>query len=489
MDAGGLLLLAIFLWLLLLLSRRPQKGNLPPGPPPLPLLGNLLHLAHRGLLMSFLAFQDKYGDVFTVYLGTRPAVVICGPEAVKEAVVKNAKVFSDRGILAIADSIFQGYGFFSSGNQQWKTLRRFSITALRDLGMGKKSVEEKIKTEAQCLVEELRKSQGALLDPTFLFHSAMANIICSLVFSERFSYQDTQFQGLLNMLTEAFTIISSSWMQLFEQFPHLLKFFPGPHCRVLKIAQHAKDFIASHVEKHQETLDPSAPRDFTDSFLLHIEKEQEVPGSAFDQKSLIFTILNLFFAGTETTSTTPRYGCLLLLKYPQVAEKVQQEIDHVIGKNRPPELKDRAKMPYTDAVIHEIQRFSDLLPLGLPHMVTEDTSFQGYLLPKGINVFLFLSSSLKDPRHFEKPHIFDPNHFLDAQGALKKNEAFIPFSMGKRICLGEGIARSELFLFLTTILQNFSLVSLKPPEDLDIRPRESGLGTLPPIYELCFLPR
>ncbi|XP_072471636.1 cytochrome P450 2B6-like [Notamacropus eugenii] len=434
-------------------------------------------------------FRDKYGDVFTVYLGSRPAVVICGPEAVKEAVVKNAKVFSDRGKLAIADLVFQGYGFFSAGRQQWESLRRFSMTTLRDLGMGKKSVEEKIKTEGQCLVEELRKSQGALLDPTYIFNLAMANIICSLVFGERFLYQDTQFQGLLTMLTEAFTIISSPGMQLFEHFPYLLKFFPGPHRRVLKIAQHAKDFIASRVEKHQETLDPSAPRDFIDNFLLHMEKEKDVPGSDFDHKSLIFTVLSLFFAGTETTSTTLRYGCLLLLKYPQVAEKVQQEIDQVIGKNRPPELKDRANMPYTDAVIHEIQRFSDLLPLGIPHMVTEDTSFQGYLLPKGINVLLFLSSSLKDPRHFEKPHIFDPNHFLDARGALKKKEAFIPFSLGKRICLGESIARAELFLFLTTILQNFSLVSSKPPEDLDIRPRESGLGTSPPIYELCFLPR
>ncbi|XP_074075223.1 cytochrome P450 2B6-like [Macrotis lagotis] len=488
MDSGSLLLLlAVFLGLLLLMARRTQKDNLPPGPQPLPLLGNLLHIIRKGVLKSFLEFQDKYGDVFTVYMGTRPAIIICGPEAVKEAVVDNAKVFSGRGVLAIADSIFQGYGFFSGGCE-WKDIRRFSLTTLRDLGMGKKSIEEKIKMEAQYLVEELQKTHGALLDPVTLFQSVSSNIICSIVFGKRFSYQDIQFQELLNSFFEAFVIMTSLWMQLYEQFPHLLKYFPGPHRRIVNLAQHTKEFIARRVEEHQESLDPSDPRDFIDSFLLHMEKEKDTDPE-FDHNSLIAIVLNLFFAGTETTSTTLRYSFLLFLKYPQVTEKVQEEIDQVIGKNRFPELKDRANMPYTDAVIHEIQRFSDLLPLGLPHMVTEDTSFRGYFLPKGITVFLFLSSSLKNPHYFEKPDIFDPNHFLDAQGALKKSDAFIPFSMGKRSCLGEGIARTELFLFITTILQNFSIVSSKPPEDLDIKLQNAGVGIIPPSYELRFLPR
>uniref|UniRef100_A0A5F8GDC6 Cytochrome P450 n=1 Tax=Monodelphis domestica TaxID=13616 RepID=A0A5F8GDC6_MONDO len=432
--------------------------------------------------------RDKYGDVFTVYLGTRRYFVICGPESVKKALVDNAEVFSGRGTLAISEMVFQRYGFFVTYDG-WKTLRRVSIATLRDFGMGKRSIEEQIKAEAQCLVEELQKSQGALIDPTFIFHSVTANVICSIVFGERFSYQDTQFREILNMFVEVFTILSSLWMQFFEQFPSVLKLLPGPHYRVLKIAQHIKDFISSKIEQHQESLDPNSPRDFIDSFLLRIEKEKETPDSKYHVKNLVLTVLSLFFAGTETTSTTLRYGFLLLLKYPQVAEKVQEEIDQVVGRDRAPEIKDRAKMPYTDAVIHEIQRFSDLLPMGIPHMVTEDTSFQGYFLPKGTDVFILLSASLKDPCYFEKPHIFDPNHFLDAQGALKKNEAFIPFSMGKRACLGEGIARTELFLFFTTILQNFSLVSSKPLEDLDIRPQCSGLGTLPQIYKLGFLPR
>ncbi|XP_028640152.1 cytochrome P450 2B19-like [Grammomys surdaster] len=169
------------------------------------------------------------------------------------------------------------------------------------------------------------------------------------------------------------------------------------------------------------------------------------------------------------------------------AEKVQKEIDQVIGSHRLPTLDDRIKMPYTEAVIHEIQRFSDLAPIGLPHRVTKDTMFRGYLLPKNTEVYPILSSALHDPRYFEQPHTFNPEHFLDANGALKKTEAFMPFSAGKRICLGEGIARNELFLFFTTILQNFSLASPVAPENIDLTSKTSGSGKIPPPYQIHFL--
>lgn len=172
-----------------------------------------------------------------------------------------------------------------------------------------------------------------------------------------------------------------------------------------------------------------------------------------------------------------------------LAERVQKEIEQVIGSHRPPTLDDRAKMPYTDAVIHEIQRLGDLIPIGLPHMVTKDTQFRGYIIPKNTEVFPILSSALHDPRYFETPNTFNPGHFLDADGALKRSEGFMPFSLGKRICLGEGIARTELFLFFTTILQNFSIASPVPPEDIDLTPRESGVGNVPPSYQMRFLAR
>ncbi|XP_047384213.1 cytochrome P450 2B4-like [Sciurus carolinensis] len=490
MEFSVLLSLALLTGLFLLLVRgRPKaRGHLPPGPQPLPFLGNLLQLQRGGLLSSFLRLREKYGDVFTVYLGPRPVVVLCGTEAIREALVDQAEDFSGRGKISVTDPIFQGYGVVFANGERWKTLRRFSLATMRDFGMGKRSIEERIQEEAQCLVEELRKSKGALQDPTFLFQSITANIICSIVFGERFDYKDREFLRLLDMIYQSFALISSFSSQVFEFFSDVLKHFPGTHTQINKNLQEVITFIGHSVEKHRATLDPSNPRDFIDSYLLRMDKEKSNPHSEFHHKNLTLTLLSLFFAGTETTSTTLRYGFLLMLKYPHVAERVQKEIEQVIGSHRPPALDDHSRMPYTEAVIHEIQRFADLIPIGVPHVVTKDTYFRGFIIPKNTEVYPILSSALHDPRYFEKPDAFNPDHFLDAKGALKKNEAFIPFSMGKRICLGEGIARNELFLFFTTILQNFSVASPVAPEDIDLTPREIGVGRVPPTYQIRFLP-
>lgn len=491
MELAGFSVFILFFSILLtwIWGRSTSKGHFPPGPRPLPFLGNVLQIDPKGFLKFFQMMRQKYGDVFTIYLGSQPVVVLCGYEAMREALVDQAEAFSGRGVIAIIEPIFQGTGVAFASGKRWQVLKRFCLTTMKDFGMGKRSIEERIKEEAQCLVEELRKSQGACMDPAPMFHAITANVICSIVFGERFEYQDLKFKRLLSMLSKIFSILSSLYSQVFEFLPGILKHLPGPHICLYRNIQELKDFITEKVERRQETLDPSGPRDFIDSFLLQMDKERLVPGSEFHHTNLVHTVLSLFFAGTETSSTTLCYAVLILLKHPDVLEKVQVEIDAVIGPHRPPVLDDRVKLPYTDAVIHEIQRYSDLTPIGIPHCVIQDTHFRGYFLPKNTTVYPVMSSVHHDPCHFEKPDTFYPGHFLDAKGNFRKRETFIPFSMGKRMCLGESLARSELFLFLTTLLQNFSLQCPKTPEEIDLTPRKNGLGRLPPEFEVCFLPR
>ncbi|XP_049643141.1 cytochrome P450 2B11-like [Suncus etruscus] len=486
-----LLLLAVLMGLFLLMGRGHPKthGHLPPGPRPLPFLGNLLQIDRKGFLKSFLKIREQYGDVFTVHLGPRPVVMLCGTETIREALVDQADAFSGRGQIAVIYPFTQGYGMIFANGERWKILRRFSLITLRNFGMGKRSVEERIQEEAQCLMEELRNTKGTLQDPTFFFHSITANIICSIVFGERFSYRDPEFLQLLDLFFQTFNLLSSFSSQVFELFSHILKYFPGTHRQIYENSQVIIDFIRRHVEKHRETLDCTAPRDFIDAYLIRMDKEKSDPNTEFHQQNLLISVLSLFFAGTETSSTTLRYGFLILLKYPHITERVHKEIDQVIGSHRAPALSDRVNMPYTDAVIHEIQRFVDLLPVSLPHTVTKDTHFRGYILPKGTEVFPILNTALHDPQYFDNPGTFNPEHFLDANGALKKSDAFMPFSIGKRICLGESMARSELFLFFTTILQNFTLATNIAPEDIDLTPIESGLAKLPPKYKISFVPR
>ncbi|XP_060114370.1 cytochrome P450 2G1-like [Heteronotia binoei] len=470
-------------------SQTAKRRQLPPGPAPLPILGNLLELRAYNILTFFKELRDRYGPVFTIHLGPRRVVVLYGYEVVKEALVDHAEAFSGRGHLATVDDFVQGLGIAFANGERWRQLRRFTLSTLRNFGMGRHSIEERIQEEAHFLLEEIRKTEGSAFDPTFFLSRSVSNVICSIVFGRRFDYQDQGFLTLLAKINENFVGMSGASGQLYEMFSWIMKFLPGSHQQLFRNLNDICDFVSERVQVNKASLDPDNPRDFIDCFLIQIEKESKNPSSEFHLKTMVMTILNLFVAGTETVSSTLRFGLLILMKYPEVQAKVFQEIDAVIGKNRLPAVESRAQMPYTDAVIHEIQRFSDVIPMNLPHALTKTMQFRGYTLPEGTNVFPLLTSVLKDPGSFPEPEKFNPGHFLDEEGRFKKNDAFMPFSAGKRICVGANLARMELFIFLTALLQNFTLRSPVDPQDLDLTPPLSGFANIPPTYQLCALPR
>ncbi|XP_066486704.1 cytochrome P450 2C29-like isoform X2 [Tiliqua scincoides] len=425
--------LTIFLSCLVFLAawRRSLKtGKLPPGPAPLPILGNALQLKTNNLCQTLQELGEKYGPAFTLHFGAERVVALYGYEAIKEALIDRGEEFVARGSLPIADKLNRGLGVIFSNGERWKQLRRFTLTTLRNFGMGKKSIEERILEEAQYQLEMFRDTQERPFDPTVLFSLASSNIISSIVFGTRYEYDDKRFLMLINFINDNFKVLSSPWGQ----------------------------------EKNNET-------------------------SEFTIDNLVMSAVDLFGAGTETTSSTLRYGFLILLKYPEIQEKVQEEIDCIVGRARYPCMADRGQMPYTDAVIHEIQRFISLIPLTLPHAVLRDTPFRQYVIPKGTTIYPILSSVLYDSREFPNPKEFDPRHFLNNDGSFRKSDFFMPFSAGKRICAGEGLARMELFLFFTTILQNFTLKPLIHPKDIDLTPQLSSFGNVPRPYQLCALPR
>uniref|UniRef100_A0A8D0HA98 unspecific monooxygenase n=1 Tax=Sphenodon punctatus TaxID=8508 RepID=A0A8D0HA98_SPHPU len=407
------------------------NGKLPPGPVPLPIIGNALQLKTKNLSKTLQKVSEKYGPVFTLYFGSERVVALYGYETVKEALIDRADEFAARGSLPMADKINKGLGVIFSNGERWKQLRRFTLTTLRNFGMGKKSIEERIQEEAQSLLEKFRETQKTPFDPTFLLSCATSNVICSVIFGKRYDYDDKKFLALMSLMNDNFQTMSSAWGQLYTLFPSLMDALPGPHHRIVKNNDTAKEFVSEEVEKHQASLDPSSPQDFIDCFLVRMEQEKHNSGSEFSIENLVMTTIDLFIAGTETTSTTLRYGILLLLKHPEIQGKVQEEIDHVIGQSRSPCMVDRSQMPYTDAVIHEIQRFIALIPISVPHAVTQDTPFRQYVIPKGTTIYPILSSVLHDSREFPNPEQFDPGHFLDKNGAFKKSDFFMPFSAGK----------------------------------------------------------
>ncbi|XP_077147725.1 cytochrome P450 2K1-like [Ranitomeya variabilis] len=460
--------------------------NFPPGPRPLPIIGNLHILDRNRPYQTLHQLSKKYGPIYTIQLGEEKVVVLCGYEAVKDALVNHADEFLGRPKVPIFLEISKGHGIIFAHYEIWKVMRRFTLSTLRDFGMGKEAIEHKISEESNYLVKKIRSYKGEPFDNTTIINAATANIIVSILLSNRFDYEDPTLLKLIKIVNESMHLIGTPMAMLYNAFPTVMSWCSTVNKIVMENVNELHAFIRETFTNRKKELDVNDQRNLIDSFLVKQKEEKPNPELYFTNENLTVLVTDLFAAGMETTSITLRWGLLLMMKYPEIQNKVQREIERVIGLSEP-KVSHRKDMPYTDAVIHEIQRFGNIVPNNLPHATTQDVNFRGFFLPKGTHVMPLLTSVLYDKDHFIKAEEFYPEHFLDSRGNFVRKEAFMPFSAGKRSCAGENLAKMELFMFFTRLLQNFT-IKAPPGATLDLTPAV-GFTACPLAHEICAIPR
>ncbi|XP_077177807.1 vitamin D 25-hydroxylase isoform X3 [Paroedura picta] len=316
-----------------------------------------------------------------------------------------------------------------------------------------------------------------------LITSAVSNITNLIIFGERFPYEDTEFQHMIEIFSENIELAASAAAFLYNAFPWIGIFPFGKHQQLFKNAAEVYKFLLHLIQRASQNRKPQSPRHFIDAYLDEMSRNKNDPESTFSTENLIFSVGEIMIAGTETTTNVLRWAVLFMALYPNIQGQVHKEIDLVVGPNKTPCLEEKFKMPYTEAVIHEILRFCNIVPLGIFHATSKDTVVHGYSIPEGTTVITNLYSVHVDEKYWSNPEVFCPERFLDSSGQFVKREAFVPFSLGKRHCLGEQLARMEMFLFFTSLLQRFHLhfpSALIP----DLKPK-LGMTLQPHPYLIC----
>ncbi|XP_041445614.1 vitamin D 25-hydroxylase isoform X3 [Xenopus laevis] len=519
--AAASLLLVGFLVRHIVKQRRPR--GFPPGPPGIPLIGNILALSSDPHV--YMKKQSNiHGQIFSLDLGGISTVVLNGYDSVKECLVRQSDVFADRPSLPLFKKLTNMGGLLNAKyGRCWTEHRKLAVSCFRNFGYSQKSFENKISEECLFFLDAVDTYKGKSFDPKHLVTIAVSNVSNLILFGERFRYDDNDFLHMIEIFSENIELATSSWVFLYNAFPiiGLLPF--GKHQQLFRNASEVYDFLLQIIGRFSENHKPQSPRHFIDAYIDEMERNESDPDSTYSMENLIFSVGELIIAGTETTTNVLRWAMLFMALYPNIqgdlqagisgelqagisgdlqagisgdlqagisgdlqvgiSGQVQKEIDAAVGLNRIPTLEEKSKMPYTEAVLHEILRFCNIAPLGIFHATSRDTVVRGYSIPEGTTVITNLYSVHFDEKYWTDPEIFYPERFLDSAGQFTKKEAFVPFSLGRRHCLGEQLARMEMYLFFTSLLQRFHLHF---PQGFvpNLRPK-LGMTLQPYPYVIC----
>ncbi|XP_071808271.1 steroid 17-alpha-hydroxylase/17,20 lyase-like [Asterias amurensis] len=462
----GLVTLAV---IALYMSTQRPAGS-PPGPTAFPILGNITtFMTNKPVFDVFSDLRQKYGTIFSLKFALRNVVVLNTIEVIREAMVKQAVEFAGRPRIPSMEVFTEGYKdiVFTDYGPQWKFQRKLAHSAVRRFTR---------KEELEKLVFAVTPKVGQILDeqgdepfaPKYTIGQAVYNILATMCFGKQYKTDDPDLMAFITANTEATEAFGNG---LPSDFFPILKYVKLPvDRRVNKLVQVYFKLFYSEFEKHRENFDPENVKDFFDTLIL-TQKEALAAGEEeaklLTDTHIVQTVIDLFGAGTETTTLSLHWAVAALAENPKIQERIAQEIDDVIGRDRLPSLDDKGNLPYVEATLLEILRFGSVAPLGVPHSTLVDTTLNGYKIKKGTMVMINHIGLHFDPEKWDQPEQFKPERFLNENGQLpdKLPENFLPFGLGRRVCLGEDFAKKELFLIFTWLFGRYTFYKVPGKEE------------------------
>ncbi|XP_058602988.1 steroid 21-hydroxylase isoform X2 [Onychostoma macrolepis] len=401
-----------------------------PGPPSLPLLGNMFDLAQEHLPIHLTSLALRYGNIYRLNYGNTTMVILNNSEIIRETLVKKWSDFAGRPHSYTGDIVSSGGRSISLGDfsEEWKAHRRLAHSALH-----------------RCTTDSL--------------HPVIENQAHHLCKYDKSSVEPQKLQDCLN---EIVSLWGSPWISALDSFPLLRKLPNPPFTRLMKELARRDELIGKLIEELKKS-DHREGGTVTSSLLQSFKPPQGGDQMTLTDTHVHMTTVDLLIGGTETTSALLNWTVAFLLHRPEVQNKVYEELCGVLDV-RYPKYSDRHRLPYLCALINEMLRLRPVAPLAVPHRAIRNSSIAGHFIPKNTIIIPNLYGAHHDPKVWDDPYSFKPERFLEGGGGSLR--ALIPFGGGARLCLGEAVAKMELFLFTAYLLRDFQFLPARNEEPL-----------------------
>ncbi|CAA3012841.1 cytochrome P450 71A8-like [Olea europaea subsp. europaea] len=454
-----------------------NSKNLPPSPPKLPIIGNLHQigtLPHHSLQ----SMSKKYGPLMLLHFGNVPTLIVSSADAAREIMKTHDVIFADRPDSSVSRRLLYDMKDLSVApyGEYWRQLK--SIFVLQLLSNKRVQSFHAIRDEETALMmEKIKESclSSSPLNMSDLFTAITNDVVCRSAFGrkyrdgatgEKFLQLITEFLGLLGTISVGEFIPWLAWINRVNGFD----------ARVDFVAKELDEFLEGVIQEHWDMENSSGKDESKENFvdiLLKIYKDNTT-GVSIDRDGIKAIILDVFAAGTDTTSTVLEWAMTELLRHPIVMKKLQNEVRGVLNGNHDITDADLEKMHYLKAVVKETLRFHTPIPLLVPREAREDVKVMGYDIAAGTMVMTNAWAIGQDPLYWKEPQKFQPERFLNSSIDFKGLDfQLIPFGAGRRGCPGISFAMATNELVLANIVQKFDweLPNGAKGEDLDMSER------------------
>ncbi|KAL9227324.1 hypothetical protein vseg_003024 [Gypsophila vaccaria] len=453
-----------------------HSRRLPPGPKPWPIVGNLPHMGqapHQGLA----ALAQKYGPLLYMRLGYVHVVVAASASVASQFLRTNDLNFSSRPPNSGAKHIAYNYQdlVFAPYGPKWRMLRKicslhlFSSKAMDDF----RHVRQE---EVSILVNAIAKTGTKPVQLGQLLNVCTTNALSRVMLGKRVLGDGT---GKSDPKAEEFKDMVMELMVLTGVF-NIGDFVPalewldlqGVASKMKKLHKRLDNFMSAILEEHKSSGQHNGDLLST---LISLKDNCDVEGDQFTDIEIKALLLDLFSAGTDTSSSTTEWAIAELIRHPKILSQVQQELDSVVGRDRLMTEADLPNLPYFQAVIKEVFRLHPSTPLSLPRIATEACEINGYHIPKNATLLVNVWAIARDPDVWASPLEFKPERFLPGGDKpnvdVKGNDyELIPFGAGRRICAGLSLGLRMVQLMTATLAHayDWALTDGLMPEKLNM---------------------